>query len=63
MQFRLLTIKEAAALLGKSEEWLRSKIRRGQGPPAKRVSERCIQIRLNDLRDWVDKLKGVRQPR
>jgi len=56
MQFRLLTIKEAAALLGKSEEWLRSKIRRGQGPPAKRVSERCIQIRLNDLRDWVDKL-------
>lgn len=63
MDFRLLTVREAASLLGKSEDWLRAQMRRGHGPPARKVSPRCIQIRLDDLREWADRLEFVNRPR
>lgn len=63
IEFRLLSIKEAAALLGKPEDWLRYQLRQGKGPPAKRVSERCIQIRQDDLWRWLDSLECVSRPR
>lgn len=62
MDFKLLSLKEAATMLGKSVPWLRGHIRRGTGPPAKKVSERCIQIRLDDLKRWADGLASVSPP-
>ena len=57
--FRLLSISTAAALLGKSEGWLRNKILRGQGPPAKKVSPRCVEIRADDFERWLEDLPPV----
>ena len=52
--FKLLTIKYAAKLLGKSEGWLRAKITRGQGPRVFQVSPRSMEIREDDLRAWLE---------
>ena len=60
MEFvRLLSIQEAAALLGKSEAGLRGHIRLGHGPPARKVSPRCIVVRSDDLRAWMEGLRRV----
>jgi predicted DNA-binding transcriptional regulator AlpA len=60
MEFvHLLSIREAAATLGKSEDWFRAQLRRGHGPPARKVSPRCIVIRSDDLRAWMEGLSHV----
>ena len=54
MSYNLLTIKDAAKLLGKSEGWLRAKIRRNQGPRVFQVSPRSMEIREDELRAWLE---------
>jgi len=54
LNYRLLTIKEAADRLRKSEGWLRAKIRRGQGPKLWRTGGRSIEIRETDLDEWFN---------
>ena len=55
-EFRLLSVTMAALRIGKNEDWLRGKIRRGQGPRVVKVSPRCIQIRSDDLDKWLESL-------
>jgi len=59
---KILTIAEAARLLGRDYEWLRSLIRRGQGPPARRLSQGSMCIRLSELHKWLDSLEFVSRP-
>lgn len=54
MSYNLLTIKDAAKLLGKTEGWLRAKIARGQGPRVFQVSPRSMEIREDELRAWLE---------
>jgi len=59
----LLSIREAAALIGLSEVALRSHIQRGTGPTARRLSPRRIVIHQDDLFIWIDQLEKVRRTR
>ncbi len=59
MDYRTLTVKEAAALLGWTPGRLRMAIRRRAGPKAYKVSERSIIIKLSDFREWIDRLERV----
>ena len=63
MNMRLLTIKQAAVVLGKSESWLRAKISRGQGPRVFQVSPRSMEIREEDLRAWLESNTAARPGR
>jgi len=54
LNYRMLTIGEAAQRLNKSEAWLRGKIRRGQGPELWRSGGRAIEIREIDLDSWFN---------
>jgi hypothetical protein len=60
---KLLSISDTARLLGKSEDWLRKKISRGEGPPARRVSANRLCIFHRELLQWLDALEQVGRPR
>ena len=62
MEKLLLTLKEAAAILGMTEGALRERVRRGAGPPARKMSERTIVIRRDELREWLEHLDYVSTP-
>lgn len=59
IQQQLLTIEEAAVVLGMTEKALRQRLHRGEGPPIYRLSERTIRISRCELTDW---LANHRQP-
>ncbi len=63
MEKLLLTLKEAAAILGMTEGALRERVRRGAGPPARKMSERTIVIRRDDLHKWLDNMDPVKGQR
>lgn len=50
---RLLSFREAAAILGLSEKGLRQRIVRGDTPPIIRLSERTLRISERDLYEWI----------
>jgi len=52
--YRMLTIKEAAERLGKTEAWLRGKIKRGQGPKIWQTGTRGMDVREIDLDEWFN---------
>lgn len=60
---KLLSISDTARLLGKSEDWLRQKIRKGEGPPARKLSPHRIAIFHRDLMEWLDSLEHCRRAR
>jgi len=62
MEFRLLSVKEAAGILGMTPTQLRTKIRRGTGPKAVKTGPRSIVVRMSDLREWFNQLEGVNRP-
>lgn len=51
---RLLTTKEAAAVLGLSPRTLEGLRRRGGGPPFVVLSRNAVRYRQGDLRAWVE---------
>jgi predicted DNA-binding transcriptional regulator AlpA len=53
-----LSPKEAAAIIGKSPQWLylRRKLRDGIGPPFRKIGGRIIYVR-DELQRWFDSLK------
>ncbi len=51
---RLLSVTEVAVVLGISELMVRHYIRDGELPVV-RVSERCLRVRPDDLRDFIDR--------
>jgi hypothetical protein len=59
----ILTIRAAAGMIGWDKEKLRSLIRRGQGPLARRISANRIVILESDLHDWIDSLECINRPR
>jgi hypothetical protein len=62
---KVLSISEAARLIGKPESWLRQKISRGEGPPARRASPHRTCILHCELWQWLDGLEclAVKQKR
>jgi hypothetical protein len=64
-ELKIYSIAEAAKLLGpnRTEEWLRTLIRRGDGPVARRISPNRIVILQSDLHKWIDSLEFVGRPR
>lgn len=53
---KILAISDAARIIGKGEDWLRQKIRKGEGPPAFRISKHRIGILDRELQQWIDSL-------
>lgn len=53
IDFRFLSNKEAADLIGRTPGWLNKARCYGNGPPFHRIGRR-IFYRLPDLRKWVD---------
>lgn len=53
---RLLSVKEAAALLNISRGTLYHWISEGRAPLAVRLSARCLKFRLCDLEAWVARM-------
>lgn len=49
-----LTVKDAAAIVRMSPEWLRTKIRNEQGPPVNKLGNR-FRIRRDDFLKWAAK--------
>jgi len=60
---KVLSISDASRLIGKGEDWLRQKIRKGEGPPARRVSANRICILHRELWQWLDSLEQVGRAR
>jgi hypothetical protein len=60
---KIYSIEETAQLLGKTEDWLRRQIRAGTGPPARKVSPRCIVVRHKELMQWLDSLEFTTKAR
>jgi len=54
LNYRMLSVADAAKRLDKTETWLRGKIRRGQGPKLWRTGGRAIEIREIDLDSWFN---------
>jgi predicted DNA-binding transcriptional regulator AlpA len=50
---RLVSEREAAALMGVSRDTLRRLRANGEGPPVIRVSQRRIGIKLRAIRDYL----------
>lgn len=50
---RLLSFREAAAILGLSEKGLRQRLVRGDTPPITRLSERTLRISEHALYEWI----------
>lgn len=46
--------KQAAEYLAISQSWLRELERKGEGPPAIRISDRIVRYRVGDLDQWRD---------
>lgn len=54
MDYRLLSIDDAARFIGWKSSRLRKAIQRGKGPRALQVSGRRIEILMGDLKEWID---------
>ena len=54
MDYRLLSITEAAQFIGWHPARLRTAIKRGKGPRAMQVSGVRIEILMSDLKAWLD---------
>jgi excisionase family DNA binding protein len=51
---RVLTVIEAARLIGVSHPTIKRIIASGNGPPIIQIGKRRIGIRISDLRRWLD---------
>ena len=54
---RFIQIKEAAARLGISSQFLYELIQQGKGPPAYRFGRRVLRIRPEEFNQWIETSK------
>lgn len=65
----VLKLDQAAAHITRSgvgrlsAEGLRTRLRKGTGPPVRKISEKCLRITLGELQEWIDSLDHVSRPR
>ena len=58
---RFLQIREAAARLGVSSQFMYELIQRGKGPPTCRFGQRLLRIRIEDFDQWAEANKKEAQ--
>ena len=58
-QKRLLTIEEAAPLLGQKDHWGVRNLINNHGLKTVRYGKRGIRIDIHDIEDWIEKHKEV----
>ncbi len=61
MDYRLLSVEDAARFIGWKTSRLRKAIQRGTGPRALHVSGRRIEIEMAELKKWIDGMKPTKE--